>query len=46
MCQNPIPENINAYKKQRKKCVSLQRQCIKQQLAKITEKGVITNLEF
>ena len=27
MCHNP--ENINAYKKQRNKCVSLQRQCIK-----------------
>ena len=46
MCQNPISENINAYKKQNK-CVSLRRQCIKQHLAKITEKGMITtNKEF
>ena len=42
MCQNPISENINAYKNQRNKCVSLRRQCIKQHLAKITEKGITT----
>ena len=46
MCQNPISENINAYKKQRNKCVTLRRQCIKQHLAKITEKGITTNKEF
>ena len=46
MCQNPISEKINAYKKQRNKCVSLRRQCIKQHLAKITEKGITTNKEF
>ena len=47
MCQNPISENINAYKKQRSKCiVSLRRLCIKQHLAKITEKGITTNKEF
>ena len=38
MCQNSFSENINAYKKQRNKCLSLRRQCIKQHLAKITEK--------
>ena len=38
MCRNPISENINAYKKQRNKCVSLRGKCIKQPLAKITEK--------
>ena len=43
MCQNPISENINAYEKQRNKCVSLRRQCIKQHLAKITEKDITTN---
>ena len=37
---------MNAYKKQRNKCVSLRRQCIKQHLAKITEKGITTNKEF
>ena len=46
MCHNPIPENINAYKKQRNNRVSLRRQCIKQHLAKITEKGIATNKEF
>ena len=46
MCQNPISENIYAYKKQRNKCVSLRRQCIKQHLANITEKGITTNKEF
>ena len=46
MCQNPISENIYAYKKQRNKCVSLRRQCIKQHLANFTEKGVTTNQEF
>ena len=46
MCQNPISENINTYKKQRNKCVSLRRQYIKQHLAKITEKCVTTNKEF
>ena len=29
MCQNPISENINTYKKKRKKCVSLPRPYIK-----------------
>ena len=43
MCQNSISENISAYKKQRNKCVSLQRQCIKQHLAKITEKDITIN---
>ena len=38
MCPNSFSENINAYKKQRNKCLSLRRQCIKQHLAKITEK--------
>ena len=46
MCQKPISENINAYKKQRKKCVSLRRQCIKQHLAKITEIGIATKRNF
>ena len=46
MCQNRISENINAYNKQRNKCVSLRRQCIKQHLAKITEKGITTNKEL
>ena len=46
MCQNPISENINVYKNQRNKCVSLRRQCIKQHLAEITEKGITTNKEF
>ena len=46
MCQNPISENIYAYKKQRNKCVSLRRQCIKQHLANITKKGITTNKEF
>ena len=46
MCHNPISENICAYKKQRNKCVSLRRQCIKQHLANITEKGITTNKEF
>ena len=46
MCQNPISENIYAYKKQRNKCVSLRRQCIKQHLANITEKCITTNKEF
>ena len=46
MCQNTISENINAYKKQRNKCVSLRRQYIKQHLTKITEKGITTNKEF
>ena len=46
MCHNPIPENINAYKKQRNNRVSLRRQCIKQHLAKITEKGMTTDKEF
>ena len=46
MCQKPISENINAYKKQRNKCVSLRRKCIKQHLAKITEKGITTSKEF
>ena len=32
--------------KQRNKCVSQRRQCIKQHLAKITEKGITTNKEF
>ena len=32
MCQNRISENINAYKKQRNKCVTLRKQCIKQHL--------------
>ena len=32
MCQNLISENINAYKKQRNKCLTLRRQCIKQHL--------------
>ena len=46
MCQNPISENIKAYKKQRNKYVSPQKQCIKQHLAKITEKGIPKNKEF
>ena len=46
MCLNPISENINAYKKQRSKCVSLRRQRKKQHLAKITQKGITTNKEF
>ena len=46
MCLNPISENINAYKKQRSKCVSLPRQCKKQHLAKITQKGITKNKEF
>ena len=46
ICLNPISENINAYKKQRNKCVSLRRQCIKQHLAKITVKDITTNKEF
>ena len=46
MCRNPISENINAYKKQRNKCVSLRRKCIKQHLAKITEKGITISKEF
>ena len=46
MCCNPISENVNAYKKQRNKCVSLRRKCIKQHLAKITEKGITTSKEF
>ena len=46
MCQKPISENINAYKKQRNKCVSLRRQCIKQHLAKITEIGITTKRNF
>ena len=44
--QNPISENINAYKKQRNKCVSLRRQWIKQHLAKVTEKVITINNEF
>ena len=27
MCQNPISENINAYKKRKNKCAGLRRQC-------------------
>ena len=46
MCRNPVSENINAYKKQRSKCVSLRRKCIKQHLAKITEKGITASKEF
>ena len=46
MCQDPISKNINAYKNQRDKCVSLRRQCAKQHLTKITKKGVATNKEF
>ena len=46
MCQNPISGNISAYKKQRNKCVSMRRQCIKQHLTKVTEKGITTNKEF
>ena len=46
MCQNTISENIYAYKKQRNKCVSLRRQCIKQYLANITENDITTNKEF
>ena len=46
MCLNPISENINAYKKQRNKCVSLRKQCIKQHPAKITVKDITTNKEF
>ena len=46
MCQKPIFENINAYKKQRKKCASLRRQCIKQHLAKITEVGITRKRNF
>ena len=46
MCQNPISEYINACKKQRNKCVNLQRQCIKQNHARFTEKGMTTNEEF
>ena len=46
MCRNPISENINAYKKQRNKCVSLQRKCTKQHLARITEKSITTSKEF
>ena len=46
MCRSPISENINAYKKQRNKSVSLRRKCIKQHLAKITEKGITTSKEF
>ena len=42
----PISENINTYKKQRNKCVSLRRHCIKQHLTKITEKGMTINQEF
>ena len=45
MCQNPIFENIKAYKKQRNRCTSLQRQCIKQHLAKITKIVITTNKE-
>ena len=45
MCRNPISENINAYKKQRNKCVSLREKYIKQHLAKITEKGITTSKE-
>ena len=46
MCQNPISENTNAYKKQRNECVGLRRQCINQHLAKITEKAKTTNKKF
>ena len=47
MCRNPISGNINAYqKKQRNKCVSLRRKCIKQYLAKITKKGIKTSKKF
>ena len=40
------PWKHKAYKKQRNNRVILRRQCIKQHLAKITEKGVTTNKEF
>ena len=46
MCQNPISKNINTYKKQRNRCLSPRRQCIKRHLAKITENGITTNKEF
>ena len=45
MCQNPVSKNISAYKKQRNKFASLRRQCIKQNLAKITEKHITANKE-
>ena len=45
-CQNPSNENEKAYKKQRNKCVSLRKKCIKGHLKNITDKGLSSNKDF
>ena len=46
MCQNPISQNINAYKKTKKQMCHSANAMHKKHLAKITQKGVATIYEF
>ena len=46
MNQNPSRENVLAYKKQRKICMSLRKKSLKKHLKSITEKGINNNKSF
>ena len=45
-CINPSEQNAALYKKQRNKCASLRRRCIKDYFTKITKNGIVTNKNF
>ena len=45
-CKNPTKENEKLYKKQRNKCVTLRRKCIKQYFRNISSSSVVTNKTF
>ena len=45
-CKNPTKENEKLYKKQRNKCVTLRRKCIKEYFHNITDNNIVTNRHF
>ena len=45
-CKNLSEQNAALYNKQRNKCVSLRRRCMKDYFTKITKTGIVTNKDF
>ena len=45
-CKNPSDHNAALCKKQRNKCVSLRRRCIKDYFTKIIKNSIVTNKNF
>ena len=45
-CKISFEQNAALYKKQRSKCMSLCRRCIKGYFTKITKNGIVTNKNF